>query len=156
MDGSLFKRKSDGKPLKDELIIEQVVPKQLDAVMAGRIRAAAGAISSSGQGAVLIFAVLSFFLKYGMNNVLGQVRSLQLITHLMMMQLNYPASSALFFGQIFEYVTFDLVPTDEIYGEVFDFDSEPYSNEAEQTGYESRLFIENTGSCLIFVAIITT
>ena len=72
----------------------------------------------------------------------------------MMMQLNYPASSAIFFATVFEYVTFDMVPTDEIFGETFDFDSEPYSDEADQVGYGSRFFIENTGSLLIYVMII--
>ena len=82
------------------------------------------------------------------------MRSLGLITHLMMMQLNYPASSGIFFATVFEYVTFDMVPTDEIFGEIFDFDSEPYSDQADQVGYGSRFFIENTGSLIIYVVII--
>ena len=76
---------------------------------------------------LFIAALLTFFLNFSMNSVLAQVHSLQLITHLMMMQLNYPASSGLFFEQIFTYVTFDFIPTDEIYGEMFAFESNSYS-----------------------------
>ena len=81
-----------------------------------------------------------------------------MITHLMMMQLNYPVTAALFFGSIFEYVTFDILPTDDIYGKVFELveeseEFEPYSEQADATGYGSRYAIINTGSCFIFVNI---
>ena len=66
------------------------------------------------------------------------------------MQLNYAATVAIFFSSVFEFVTFDIVPTDEIYGEIFDFESDPYSEEADRIGYGSRLVIENTGSLLIY------
>lgn len=79
---------------------------------------------------------------------------MQMITHFMIMQLNYPVVSSLFFGIIFEFVNFDIIPTDPIYGYFFAFDSEPYSEQAKETGYESSLFIENSGSFLIFVFLI--
>ena len=44
-----------------------------------------------------------------------------------MMQLGYPASSSLFFGTIFSYVTFDLVPTETLYAQVFAFNNVSYS-----------------------------
>ncbi len=79
---------------------------------------------------------------------------MQMITHFMIMQLNYPAVSTLFYGLIFEFVNFDIVPTDPIYGYVFAFKNEPYSEQAEETGYESGLFIVNSGSFLIYVCLI--
>ena len=68
----------------------------------------------------------------------------------MIMQLNYAAAVAIFFSSVFEFVTFDIVPTDDIYGEIFNFESDPYSEEADSIGYGSRLVIENTGSLLIY------
>ena len=46
---------------------------------------------------------------------------MSIITHLMMMQLKFPACAMLFYGSVFEYVTFDLIPTDDFYDKVFDF-----------------------------------
>ena len=79
---------------------------------------------------------------------------MQPIVHLMMMQLNYPASTALFYGAIFEYVTFDLLPIEDIYIAIFAFDSEPYSEEADAVGYSSRYWIENTGCLTLYFVLI--
>ena len=94
------------------------------------------------------------FKNFSVQNLLGQVRSLNYITHYMIMQLNYAAAVSIFYSTLFEFVTFDIVPTDEIYAEIFDFDSEPYSEEADNIGYGSRLFIENTGSLFIYAILI--
>ena len=89
-----------------------------------------------------------------MNNLLGQVRSLNFITHFMIMQLNYAAAVSVFYSSLFEFITFDVVPTDEIYGNIFEFESDPYSDEADDIGYGSRIFIENTGSLLVYLIVI--
>ena len=57
----------------------------------------------------------------------------------------------LFFGQITEYVIFDVIPTEYVYPLIFYFeDDSAYSEEAEKLGYVSRFFIINTGSITIF------
>ena len=86
--------------------------------------------------------------------MLSQVQIMNIITHLHIMQLNYPASISIFFGTIFGFVTFDILPVDNIYGAIFDFDSEPYTETAAETGYESLYMIENTGCLLIFLFLI--
>ena len=70
------------------------------------------------------------------------------------MQLNYAAAVSVFYSSLFEYITFDIVPTDEIYGNIFNFESEPYSHEADSIGYGSRIFIENTGSLLVYLIVL--
>lgn len=72
----------------------------------------------------------------------------------MMMQLNYAAGVSYFYSFLFEFVTYDMVPSDEIYGEIFDFDSDPYSQQADNIGYGSRYIIENTGSLFILLFVI--
>ena len=89
-----------------------------------------------------------------MNNLLGQVRSLSFITHLMMMQLNYSASVSYFYSFLFEFVTYDVVPSDAIYEEIFNFDSPAFSAQAERIGYSSSFIIQNTGSLFIFLFVI--
>ena len=130
------------------------LPKQIEPSRAATIKAASQSLSNGGTSVLFFAAFLSFFLNFAMNSVLAQVRSLGLITHLMMMQLNYPAESNLFFSTIFEYVTFDLLPVEDIYGEVFIWENVPYSDQAEAIGYESRYAIDNTGSLLIYILLI--
>ena len=48
------------------------------------------------------------------------MRSLALITHFMMMQLMVPQNAASFYAGLFEFVTFDIIPTDDIYDKLFD------------------------------------
>ena len=44
-----------------------------------------------------------------------------------------------------------MVPSDEIYGEIFRFDSPPFSAQANTIGYASSYTIENTGSLFILL-----
>ena len=88
-----------------------------------------------------------------MNNVLSQVRSLSLVSHLMMMQLTYPAASVVFYAAVFEFVTFDVVPTDGAYAAIFSFKDVPYSQQAANVGYPSRYFVPNSGSLPMFMLL---
>ena len=73
----------------------------------------------------------------------------------MMMQLMYPGTVVAFYAALFEFLTFDIIPTDGVYDEVFGFENdEPYSESAANIGYESRLLIINSGSMTIFVLYI--
>lgn len=111
----------------------------------------------------MISIVLVLF-GFSMNSILGQVRSLSIITHMMTMQLNYPGTSVIFYSKIFEFVTFDLVFTffpklDELNEEWFGGVNESYTSEAEAIGYESRYLMTNLGSipiCLVIVLILQT
>ena len=77
-----------------------------------------------------------------------------MITHMMLMQLRYPGVSTIFYSKIFEFVSFDLFQTGEIYNEIFKIENdEPYSEQAEELGYESTFLVPNSGPLLLFIAI---
>ena len=83
--------------------------------------------------------------------MLAQVRNLGFVTHLMMMQLMYPATIALFFSKVLEFITFDIIPTELIYPYIFDFPEGAYSDQADLIGYGSRYIIINGGSITLFL-----
>ena len=92
-------------------------------------------------------AALSLILDYAMNGLLSQVRALNLITHLMMMQLMLPGISVIVFSELFRFVTFDLISTDFIYADYLVFPERgSYSLEADRIGYETLYFLPNSGS----------
>ena len=88
-----------------------------------------------------------------MHHVLSKVRNQAMIVHFMVLQLNYAAISSFFFGFMIEFVNFDLIQMQAIHAYFFGFDNVPWSAQAEYVGYESRYFIENTGS-LLYVYLI--
>ena len=89
-------------------------------------------VSNIGTSTTFVSFASTFLLQYEMNSILGNVRSLSYITHLMMMDLNYPVSSQIFFEKVFTFVTFDIIPwTEEIYNYIFGWINIPFSPQAE-------------------------
>lgn len=111
-------------------------------------------IGTTGKGQLVTVFILSQFGSFGLNSVLGMVRSLTMIVHLMMMQLLYPPVAVVFYSGLFEYVNYDIIPTQDIYAEVFGWPNVAYSEETERIGYESRYIIENSGSIPIYMLLI--
>ena len=75
----------------------------------------------------------------------------------MIMQLTYPAPAVIFYAALLEYVTFDIIPSEQIYNLIFDFNEDAdsaYSDEADSIGYSSRYFIKNSGSVPIYMVLI--
>lgn len=72
------------------------------------------------------------------------------------MQLKYAPVAVIFFSEIFEYTTYDVLPTADIYAAIFGWVNEPYSDEAGMIGYESRYLIENAGSLPIYITLALT
>ena len=91
----------------------------IDPELGNAFIATASTIAAAGKGQLLILALLNIFLGFSMNKLLSAVRSLGTITHLMIMQLYYPALVVLVYKHLIEYVTFDIIPTEDIYSETF-------------------------------------
>ena len=88
-----------------------------------------------------------------MNSILAMVQNLSIIAHAMMMQLMYPETTLAFYASVFDFVTFDMVPTDSIYPLILDLVNVPFSENAGKIGYESRFCIWNSGSITIYIII---
>ena len=58
-----------------------------------------------------------------------------------------------FFSGLFEFVTFDIIPTEEINEEIFGWENDPYNEQAEEIGYESRYVFENSGSIPYYILL---
>ena len=66
---------------------------------------------------------------------------------MMMISLDLPPGLSVFFNGIFEFVTFALIPTDDIYDVIEpDLLHEAYSEQAENIGYESHYLTHNSGT----------
>ena len=155
-DKSLFRRASDGAMIEIDTEIEaREITGQVDQELDEVFEAFGAAVGTGGKALIVITFFIRFLLKFAMNHILGHVRSLSLITHLFMMQISFPVIALTFFSYVFEFVTFDLIPTDLIYPYIFDFSGDkPYSAQAEAIGYESRYIVWNLGSLFLYIILI--
>ena len=107
-DSSLFVRRADGVAILPNSSEYNELPKIVDKKTFEPVENLATAISNVGKAGISLTIILIFF-GYSMNVILSQVRSLSIITHLMIMNLNYPETATIFYSKIFEFVTFDLL-----------------------------------------------
>ena len=66
-----------------------------------------------------------------LNLVWSLINSLQVITHIPMLNVNYPANTLAFHRVIVGVINFDIIPAEEMSEAIFDF-SKPWENEDEQ------------------------
>jgi hypothetical protein len=111
-------------------------------------------ITDSGKatGTVLL-AVLSLnpAFMFLLNQLLGLVAELTVVSHFVVLDLNYSINLQDFFRQIFPLLIFDFLPTDDWYQKystLSEVDDKPKSTKFEEVGYGSMLIYGNLGSLL--------
>ena len=152
-DSSLFIRKRDDVPIAPLTKLKKDLPMIVNEGIMGTIKAIGAATSSAGKGGLMIIMMGTFLLNFGMNSILAMVQNLSIITHAMMMQLMYPEATLEFYASVFNFVTFDMIPTHLIYPLVLTLANVPYSDAADKIGYESRYVIWNSGSITLYIIL---
>ena len=89
--------------------------------------------------------IISYFYYSSLNRVLGQVRNIGILSHFMIIKLEFPASQLGFFKGVFPLTTFDVMP-DEVLEPIYDTclpaeDDGPFSEAAKYLGYESNFIV---------------
>ena len=86
------------------------------------MEAAGESVQGSSKATLYAAFFFNLFLGLSMNQLLSTIRCLSYITHLNIMELKLSPISVMFYQKFYEFVTFDVIPTDEIYEEIFGFD----------------------------------
>ena len=93
-----------------------------------------------------------------LNQLLIQIRSLSLVTHILLLPVKIPAIVMIFYEKIFEIVKFDILESvlrlDKILALIFELDGTPISQDASDLGYESRYIIINFGAIMVYCTIL--
>jgi hypothetical protein len=87
---------------------------------------------------------------------LSFIANLAMIIHMFILQLDYPVHVQEFFAGLFPLITFDLIPTEELYNALLDFDEieeEAITDQFEIVGYGDILMIRNMGSMFLMLAL---
>ena len=88
------------------------------------------ALGDVGKGELVIIMIARTFGSHYLNQSLGNVKILSMVTHLMLLEHMFPSVTVVFFEGLFEYVTFDAIPTENFYKVTFGWINEPYSQHA--------------------------
>ena len=93
-----------------------------------------------------------------LNQLLSQIRSLSLVTHMLLLPVKIPAIAIIFYEKIFEIVKFNILESvfrlDKLLAMIFELDGTPISQDASDLGYDSRYIIINFGSIMVYCTII--
>lgn len=98
---------------------------------------------------------LQFALQAVLNRLLSSIRSLGIIVHMFLISLSYPLNCLTFFGQLFNLISFNLIPTNYIFKKVFMFPADQDSWLTDWfywVGYNSMLSINNMATLFLIVA----
>ena len=95
-----------------------------------------------------------------LSKLLSQVRSLSIVTHMMLIPIKIPATVMIFYSEIFGIVSFDLfggpLKFDDLLQWVFGFDDQPIpsdDNRYDELGYGSHYIVTNLSSVFVFFIV---
>ena len=93
-------------------------------------------------------------------SIFSQIRSLSVITHMMLVSVQIPSTVMIFYSRIFEIVKFDVLEElfriDLLIDYLFRFEREQERGDVQQLGYESPYLVRNIGTVFIAFIFITT
>ena len=87
--------------------------------------------------------------------MLGSIKNLQIIVHLVLMGVIVPANAEIFFGALFDMIAFDPIDVTWIINPMFSLSDieQGLDEEFEALGYQSAYFLTNLGSLFLVVIV---
>ena len=82
------------------------------------------------------------------------INVMQLIVHMPLLNLSFPANAVTFYNFIIDISNFDLIPTDWIKAKLFNFTKEENDSQFQSMGYKSPNIVDNMGSMLVYFSVI--
>ena len=149
---TLFIRESDGALITDTLLTSDLI-KQIDPNADLKFIENANTVSGASKGTIAITIVMNKLVKFYLNTVLSMVRSISMIVHMMTVPMDTPSKTDIFFNTVFDLISFDIIPTEDLYNKIFEFDNVPLTEYFLAVGYESQHIIFNMGSIFLFLVI---
>lgn len=80
--------------------------------------------------------VVSLLIAGPLSQLLGAIKSLQIILHVILINVFYPATAMMFFGMLMSILTFQFYDFSELYDKVFGFSSYDEGNESLNSQFD--------------------
>lgn len=98
--------------------------------------------------------IVNILLAGPLQQVLGVIKSTQILTHLLLINVATPASASIFFGQLMSLITLQLVDLTDTYTSVLQLpEVDPYTEQFNTMGYNSMFVILNLGTVVLGMTI---
>jgi hypothetical protein len=98
--------------------------------------------------------ILNLLLAGPLQQVLGVIKSTQILTHLLLINVATPASASIFFGQLMSLITLQLLDMTNTYTSVLQLpEGEAYTEQFNILGYNSMFVILNLGTVVLGMTI---
>ena len=92
-----------------------------------------------------------------MSQIWGMINGMQLLVNLPLFQVAFPEMSLMMVEQLIAIATFDVMPTDDIFGMTIDPpESDQEDSKFIDVGYESNLFVVNLGTLFLMLIFLFT
>jgi hypothetical protein len=103
-------------------------------------------------------AVIFLIFSGPIQKILSSFKHSQIVVHLMLIAVSYPAIVLVFFGGLMNLINFQYIDFTNFYNTIFrlDPDSEgntPLNSQFELMGYESRYIVQNFGMLLLTILL---
>ena len=111
------------------------------------------------NSAFLVNTVTSLLVSGSVGQLISSMSQLQIIVHILLVNVAYPATATAIFSKMMNLLTFQLYDFTELYNKWFGWDpnsegNQPLNDQFDIMGYQSRYIVQNFGTLCwsIFVA----
>jgi hypothetical protein len=137
---------------KQQKIYKLLMPQMNDseAVIVGK---ATAVTSNTLKATAVVLVGFGFVFQFLINYLLGFVRSLSTIVHLLLFNLVFRGFTLKFFNTLLTFVAFDFMDISPFYDKQFVLVNKSKNTNYEALGYESQYMLRNFGSAILFIIL---
>ena len=124
------------------------LPQQTSASAMVKAKALTKSTTNMMQSVMSSNVVVSILISGPINQILGTIRSLQIISHIILLNLAFPATATDFYGGLMSIVTFQFYDFTNFFIEKLNLDSDgsnPFTSQFNLLGYNSLYIVLNFG-----------
>lgn len=124
----------------------KILPTLISQSEAAAVKKAAATAQGTIQSAMLVNTVVSLVISGPLQQLLSSVKQLQIIVHITLINLAYPATATIFLGMLMNVLTFQFYNFGNFYNKVLNLDpnspgNNPLNNEFNTYGYNALYII---------------
>lgn len=99
--------------------------------------------------------IVSRLIKGSKQALWGMMNAMQIIIYGAMVSINYPISCQKFLEALCDFAKMDLFDLEDFYAKNLEFiETKPFNSKFEKMGFESKNFLLNSGSLMLFIIMI--
>lgn len=104
---------------ENSFVLSKSIPSQLSEAQGKAIESAGSSVSTTTASTIAANIALSFILGASLSQLWSMINGVQIMAHIMLIQIVFAANISMMISYIMEIATFDLIDTDDPYEDIF-------------------------------------